>query len=152
MGFGTSMTHAIFFIASALVALAIVGVVTVSVTSLANSFSAKAGQLSDQIKTEIRLTGDTCFLGGSNAVYVKNTGNSFLDANATNIFLDGSVYPLSSIEIYKNNAWVFYSTVGVWAPSELARFNTTSNLPTGYHKLRAVTENGVYDSLEYSDC
>jgi archaellum component FlaG (FlaF/FlaG flagellin family) len=152
MGFGTSMTQAIFFIASAVIALAIVGVATVSVNSLANSFNAKAGQLSDQIKTEVKLTGDTCYLGGNSYVYAKNTGNSFLDANSTNIFVDGGAYPVNAIDIFKNNTWVSYPTLNVWEPGQMARFTTGSSLPTGYHKLRVVTQHGVYDSLEYSDC
>ena len=152
MGFGTSLTHAIFFIASAIIALGIVGVATVSVSSLSNSFGAKAGELSDQIKTEVKISGDACYFGGNKPVYVKNTGSSFLDGNSTIVFVDGAVYPISTIEIFKNSNWVSYSTLRVWEPGQLARFNTTSALPTGYHKLRVVVEHGIYDSLEYSDC
>ena len=152
MGFGTSVTQAIFFIASVIVALAIVGVATVSVSSLANSFGAKAGELADQIKSEVKITGDSCYLGGSTLVYVKNTGSSFLDANASNVFLAGAVRSVSSIYLYRGSSWTEYSAVGTWAPGELARFNLTSTLPTGYNRLMVVTDNGVYDSIEYSDC
>ncbi len=152
MGFGTSVTQAIFFIASVIVALAIVGVATVSVSSLANSFGAKAGELSDQIKSEVKITGDPCYLGGTSLVYVKNTGSSFLDANASDIFVTGTPYSVRVIHLYRNGAWVEYSTAGTWSPGELARFNLTSNLPTGYNRLMVVTDNGVYDQIEYSDC
>jgi archaellum component FlaG (FlaF/FlaG flagellin family) len=152
MGAETSMTHGIFFISSVIIALAVVGVMTVSVNSLAHSFGAKAGDFSEQIKTEVKITGDTCFLGGSKSVYVKNTGSSYIDANLTAIFVNGSMQRISSIEIRNGNSWSLYAGIGIWAPYDIVRFNTTDTLPTGYNKLRVVTVNGIYDSVEYSDC
>ncbi len=152
MGFGTSVTQAIFFIASVLVALAIVGAATISINSLANSFGQKAGELSDQIKTEIKITGDACYLGGSTNVYVKNTGSSFLEANSTNIFLGGSALGVEAIHLFKNNAWTEYSTQEAWGPGQLARFTLSSSLPIGYNRLMVVTQYGTYDQMEYSDC
>jgi len=152
MGFGTSVTEAIFFIASVIVALAIVGVVSISVGSLAGSFNAKSDDLSSQLRTSVKITGDSCYLGGSTYVYVKNVGSSFINANATNVFLSGAALGVNSIHLYRDNSWVEYSTIDAWRPGELARFTTTSSLPTGYNRLSVVVENGVYDQVEYSDC
>ncbi|MFH0817776.1 MAG: hypothetical protein V1909_04030 [Candidatus Micrarchaeota archaeon] len=152
MGFGTSMTQAIFFIASAVIALAIVSVATVSISSLANSFGQKSAELSSQIKSGITITGDLCYLSGSTYVYVKNTGKSFLNANASDVYLDGATEGISAIYLFRGNVWVEYSTMNTWAPGELARFTLSSSLPAGYHRLMFVTENGVFDKIEYSDC
>lgn len=152
MGFGESATQAIFFVASVIIALAIVGTISVSVNSITNSFNGKANHLSNQIKTEISISGDTCYIGGSNYVYVKNIGSSFLDANSSDIYVDGAVQATSAIHIFKNSTWTSYATLNIWEPGQLARFTTTSALPTGYHRMRVVTQYGVADAIEYSDC
>ncbi len=152
MGFGSSVTQAIFFIAAAIVALALVGVMTAAITGVMNSFNQKSSSLSEQIKTDISIISDTCYIGGYSSLYVKNTGGSFLDANTTAIFEDGAFIPVSSIEIFDNGGWTDYSSLGVWEPTQVARFNTTTAFGTGYHRLRVVSENGVYDSVYFSDC
>ncbi|MFH1448464.1 MAG: hypothetical protein ABIG39_06380 [Candidatus Micrarchaeota archaeon] len=151
MGFGTSVTQAIFFIAAAIVALGLVGVMTAAAGSVANAFNQKADTLSDQIKTDITIISDPCYIGGYSYVYIKNTGDSYLDANTTAIFVDSTYVSVAAIDIL-NGTWVLYSDVGIWGPYDVVRFNTTSSFSTGYHTLRVVAENGVYDSIYYSDC
>ncbi len=152
MAFGESMAQAVFFIASVIVALGVVAVLTASVNSMSSSFLGKAGGLSEQIKTGVKVTGDSCYYGGSNFVYVKNVGQSVLDANSSDIYVDGAAYTVSAINTYYNNAWIPYSTLSNWSPGQVVRFTLTSALSTSYHRIRFVTQYGTYDTFEYSDC
>jgi len=148
MGFGTSLTHAIFFIASAIVALALVSVMTSAVFAVSNSISMRGKLVSNQLATDIVITNDPCFVNKS--VYVRNVGNTILSANITDIYIDGNFTKPEKISKYNDASgnWIEYD--GKWQPFELLNFSYSDQLPRGIHTLRVATEYGVYDSLDYN--
>lgn len=150
MAFGTSVAQAIFFIASVVVALGVVTIMSFSVASLSNSASEKAKSLSKEISAGITIASDPCFIGGGSSLYVKNTGLQPLSADLVDVYVDGIPYRATSIQILKNGAWSSYNQSTLWERYDLVNITISEMFPPGTHQVRVVSENGVSDSIEYS--
>lgn len=96
---GVSVSHAILFIASMVVAAAIAGVLVAGVDQVGESLDDRSGQVSDNIETNIEIISDP---GADNAIYdgngelqvlVKNTGSLDLaaDPQQLEILIDGRI-------------------------------------------------------------
>lgn len=85
---GVSISHAIIFVASMVVAAAVAGVLVTGVGQIGDSIADRSGDTSEMIQTDIEIISDA---GASNAIYnsttdeitvlVKNTGSLDLAAD-----------------------------------------------------------------------
>lgn len=152
MGAGTSATHMIFFIAAIVIAIGVVGVVTVNVQSLSSSTNIGSKALSNQLKTDITLINDPLIIpfdGTNYTFYVKNTGATELTPSSVNILLDGSMNTIDTWRILDRDGNTWESQAAVWKPGDVLEINLTQSLPAGDHYLKVACENGESDSMKF---
>src|SRR3972149_5513376 len=94
---GDGITQLIFFIAAIVIAVGVIGVVTVNVQSISASYGMNSKTLADQLKTDITIINDPGAIPKTQVgtqyryhFYVKNTGKSTLDPTSVNLFINGS--------------------------------------------------------------
>ena len=76
--------------------------------------------------------------------YVKNTGRSELNIDYVNIILDGILIQSS------NQAVTVLDGGTVWRPGDVLGVNVTiSQLSSGDHSVRVVSENGKSDAMNF---
>ncbi len=152
MGAGTSATHMIFFIAAIVIAIGVVGVVTVNVQSLSSSTNIGSKVLSNQIKTDITIINDPFIIpfdGTNYTFYVKNTGATELTPSLVNILLNGSMDTVDAWRILDRNDNTWEAQAPVWKPGDVLEINISASLPSGDHYLKVACENGESDSIRF---
>ncbi|MDO8728155.1 MAG: flagellar protein G [Candidatus Methanoperedens sp.] len=146
---GESISHLIFFIGAIIIAVGVIGVVTTNVQSISASYGMNSKTLADQLKTDITIINDPAKIPNSSwnySFYVKNTGNTKLNPDEVNMFVDGN---------YTRN--LTYSVIDVtqWSPPSVLVLNYTYSagknptLPPGDHNVRVVVGNGVFDTMAF---
>ncbi len=139
MGFSTSGTHMIFFIASLLVAVSLVTVFIATVYSISGSMRESSNLLSARMTTKIEIINDPTEVPNNPVkIYVKNIGSSVLDQNSLTILIDGEVIVPSSVSVIGGGTY--------WNSTETVTITINSNLSAGEHFVKVVTASGVYDT------
>ena len=144
----TAITHMIFFIAAVILAMGVVSVLSTNVQSISGATTVGSKVMSDQLRTDITIINDpneVPYINNENyTFYVKNTGRSELNIDFVNVILDG-------ILIQSNNQDVAVLDGGaVWRSGDVLGVNvTTSQLSSGDHSVRVVSENGKSDSMNF---
>ena len=144
----TAITHMIFFIAAVVLAMGVVSVLSTNVQSISGATTVGSKVMSDQLRTDITIINDpneVPYINNENyTFYVKNTGRSELNIDFVNVILDG-------ILIQSNNQDVAVLDGGaVWRSGDVLGVNvTTSQLSSGDHSVRVVSENGKSDSMNF---
>lgn len=144
---GEGITQLIFFIAAIVIAVGVIGVVTVNVQSISASYGMNSKTLSDQLKTDITIINDPAaipYTSGNYNFFVKNTGKSTIDPTTVNMFIDGNYTNVT-------NKWTVMEGGTLWYPTYVLRLNyTTATLFTaGDHTVRVVAGNGVFDTMPF---
>src|SRR5512137_2660613 len=139
---GTSASHAIFFIASLIVATAVAGVFMGTTVKFANDLKTKGNAYSNEMNTEITIINDPSAMpyNSTNAtliLYVKNIGTTSLYVNATRVLIDGN-YSCSD-----NLTFRLLDGATSWS-SEVTLEITVGNctLISGDHKAKVIVEHG----------
>lgn len=144
----TAITHMIFFIAAVVLAMGVVSVLSVNVQSISGATSASSKVISDQLRTDITVINDPDTVPYRNSeyytFYAKNTGKSELNIDYVNLILDGILIPPENV-----TAVVLDGDV-MWRPGDVLAINvTTSELSSGDHSVRVISENGKSDSMSF---
>ena len=146
----TAVTHMIFFIAAVIIAVGVVGVLSVNVQSIMGATSANSEVVSDQLKTDITIISDPEVIpynttSGHYTFYVKNTGKSDIAPEYVDVILDGEYIQ------NKNLNMSLEDSVGVWEPSGVIIINVTTGetLNQGDHRLKIAADNGISDTIDF---
>lgn len=144
MGAGESATQMIFFIASVMIALSVVGAIFLNVQSLSSSVIIGSKTLSEQLKTDITVINDPEIIpnsSGKYTFYVKNTGIQELSTKYVNIIIDGTI--ISDNDLNKT----IIEGGQTWLTGDVLMINATIPLAAGNHNLRVITGNGIEDTF-----
>jgi archaeal flagellar protein FlaG len=145
---GEGITQLIFFIGAIVIALGVIGAVTINVQSISASYGMNSRTLADQLKTEITIINDPGMIPLSSSNYsffVKNTGDSTLDPTTVNMFVDG--------KYTRNLTYTIIDGGSFWYPTSVLRLNysTVNNPPLSGvdHSVRVIAGNGVFDTMVF---
>src|SRR3990170_5987318 len=119
---GEGITQLIFFISAIVIALGVIGAVTINVQSISASYGSNSKTVADQLKTDITIISDPSMipLASSNySFYVKNTGQSTLDPSTVNMFVDG--------KYTQNLTYTIMDGGSSWYPTYVLRLNYSTN-------------------------
>ncbi len=145
----TAITHMIFFITAIVVAMMVVLVLSQNVQSITSATAANSKVLSEQIRTDITIINDPEQIPYDNSsnhytFYAKNTGNTELNKEYLDIFVDGIFIDPSLTEI----SMLDHDTL--WRPGDILIVNITSQpMERGDHRLHIAVENGKTDSMSF---
>jgi flagellar protein FlaG len=144
MGAGASATQMVFFIASVIIALSVVGAIFVNVQSLSSAVTIGSKTLTEQLKTDITVINDpdfTQYSSGNYTFYVKNIGAQEISTKYINVILDGELIPDSDLD---------KTIIGdqTWQTGDVLKINATIDELEGVnHNLRIITANGIEDTF-----
>lgn len=146
----TAITHMIFFIAAVIIAVGVVGVLSVNVQSIMGATSANSEVVSDQLRTDITIISDPEVIPYNTTsnyytFYVKNTGKSDIAPEYVDIILDGEYIQDKNLNVSLQDS------EGVWKPSGVIVINVTTGdvLGSGDHRLKVSADNGVSDTIDF---
>jgi flagellar protein FlaG len=146
MGAGASATQMVFFIASVIIALSVVGAIFINVQSLSSSVVVGSKTLSEQLKSDITVINDPEIIPNSSGLYytfyVKNTGIQELGTKYITVIIDGTI--ISDTDLNKT---ILEEGGQTWLTGDVLQINTTVSLAAGNHKLRVITTNGIEDTF-----
>jgi len=145
---GEGITQLIFFISAIVIALGVIGAVTINVQSISASYGSNSKTVADQLKTDITIINDPGVIPNSSSnysFYIKNTGESTLDPASVNMFVDG--------KFTQNLTYTVMDGGSFWYPTYVLRLNysTVKNPPLSGvdHSVRVVAGNGVFDTMNF---
>jgi archaellum component FlaG (FlaF/FlaG flagellin family) len=145
-GFSVAMSHIIFFIATLIAVAIAVAAISVALKGLSYAMTTKTQLSTNQISTYIKIVD-----GGADQntnhlwVYVKNLGETTLDVNKMDIFVNNK-YISSCNE--DNVICTDESGDYKLSPDELLDVNITTPLSSGSYDVKVVTQYGVYAAYE----
>ncbi len=137
---GTSASQAIFFIASVIIASAVVAALYGTTGSLSGALVVRNSHLADQMRSDITIINDP---GASSqpGIYVLNTGKTTLDNSSDSIaLLVNGVYQTVLTSDIENDDGDLQ-----WEPSEVVNLTLGINGLTG-KSVKVVVANGVSDT------
>ena len=147
MGAGASATQMVFFIASIIIALSVVGALFMNVQSLSSAVIIGSKTLTEQLKTDITVINDPEIIPNPGGIYytfyVKNTGVQELDAKYINVIIDGNI--ISETDLNKT----IIEGDQTWLTGDVLMINATVSLLSGNHNLRVITSNGIEDMFPF---
>ena len=137
MGFATSITVAIIFMAIIIMATISFPIMIQSYENVQESRDDKHEIQMDQLNTAIDIT-NIVKSGGNNSlvITVSNEGTTVLTGNKSNILIDGT---------YKTYT---VTPTGYWMPQTDAVFTVNANTSTN-HIITITSENGISDIHTY---
>ncbi|MCZ7401587.1 MAG: flagellar protein G [Candidatus Methanoperedens sp.] len=146
MGAGASATQMVFFIASLIIALSVVGALFMNVQSLSSAVIIGSKTLTEQLRTDITVINDPEIIPNSSVIYtfyVKNTGVQELDTKYINVIIDGTIIHDNDL----NKTIIDGSQT--WLTGDVLMINATVSLQAGNHNLRVITSNGIEDTFPF---
>ena len=137
------MSHIIFFIATLIAVAIAVSAISVALKGLSYSMAKKTEISANQVSTVIKIVE-----GYANTeqnliwVYVQNLGETSLDVNATDVFVNGKfVGSCNSTNVTCTDTSRNY----ILSPSEIMEVDINyPSLSPGSYRVRVVTQYGVY--------
>lgn len=147
MGAGASATQMVFFIASVIIALSVVGAIFMNVQSLSSAVIIGSKTLSEQLKTDITVINDPEIIpysSGTYTFYVKNTGVQELGTKYITVIIDGTIISDNDL-----NKTIIDGSQTTWLTGDVLMINATVTLPEGNHNLRVITSNGIEDTFPF---
>jgi flagellar protein FlaG len=146
---GTSASHAIFFIASLIVATAVAGVFMGTSMRFSNDLKTKSNAYEYQMNTEVTIINDPSAMPYDSTnqtlvLYVKNIGTTSLYECATRVLIDGN-YSMSN-----NLTFKLLDGATAWG-NEVTLQITVGNctLISGDHKAKVIVEHGRSTTLAF---
>lgn len=143
MGFGTSATHIIFFIAAVVVATAVVGTLHTSAGKLSGGIGSKSTALDEELRTDLRIVNDPAEMPNDPLiVYAMNTGSRTMDAESVILLVNGLVHQDTTHQLPGGG--------DSWHPGEVIQLTANGvDLPGGDHRVRVVGDTGASDTLRF---
>lgn len=146
MGFGTSATQIVFFIAAIVVSVGIVGAFNTSISKINGNVQARGETLSDELTTDIRIINDAGEMPNNPLVlYVLNTGTHSLAPSETIVLLDGQAHTSLAFDVLDS------ADDEIWRQGQVLEVTLTgSNLASGDHRAKVIVGHGVADTLRFN--
>ncbi len=148
MGAGASATQMVFFIASVIIALSVVGAIFMNVQSLSSAVIVGSKTLSEQLKTDITVINDPEIIPNSSGLYykfyIKNIGIQELGTKYITVIIDGTIISDNAL-----NKTILEEGGQTWLTGDVLEINTTVSLAAGNHNLRVITANGIEDTFPF---
>ncbi len=138
-----AMSHIIFFIATLIAVAIAVSAISVALKGLSYSMAKKTQVSANQVSTVIKIVeGDANIDQNLLWVYVQNLGETSLDVNSTDVFVNGKfVGSCNSTDV----TCVDTSGNYVLSPDEIMEVDINyPSLVAGSYRVRVVTQYGVY--------
>ena len=131
MGFGTSASQIVFFIAAIVVSVGVVGSFNTSVSELTGDVHARGDLLANELATDVRIVNDPGEMPNDPVVlYVLNTGTRTLVPNETVVLIDGAVHSAVVFDVLDTSS-------DSWRAGQVLEITLTgSNLAAGDHRAR----------------
>jgi len=98
----TAAAHAIFFVATILIAVALVGAFTKAVTEFTDNLEDRSNRMSEDMRSDIKIVNSAeavPYRNGSLTLYVKNTGRTVLENDTLVVLVDGHNAPVTALAI-----------------------------------------------------
>jgi flagellar protein FlaG len=149
MGAETSSTHLIFFIVAMIIAAGVAGVIYTNVNAISNASYISSSTLAQQLRTDITIINDPDNIpwsGTEYTFYVLNTGKSTLTTEYVSVLINGEYIPEAVIQ----KSIIKGGSTTTWRPEDILEIEITYNIPNGDNYIKVITENGVYDSFEFT--
>lgn len=152
MGFGGIGSQLIMFIAVITIATSVAIMISGESDKTSDALQSQNSRVVDKIKTDITITSinyNTAPSPDVTTVYIKNTGNTKIDPQGVDIFLNGYRYG------YNNRSTSIEADTSTgsplsWDPTEVLKITITENLASNIYDVRVITGNGVYDEDTFS--
>lgn len=137
-----SVSHAIIFIASIVVAASVAGVLTSEVDRVSQAIDAHGGDLSDSIRTDIEIINDAgssncCFDSDTNNItlYVKNTGSRTIptDPDLLDVFVNGTYTGDTAVSVVEGSDWQPQAVVEL-------EIHVPGGLSSGDHRVKVIVK------------
>lgn len=144
MGVDTSITHAIFFIAAVVVAVALAAAFTGIIYSMSEDIEDKSDAMSDEILTEILIINDPIMVPYENSnltLYVKNIGSTYLMPDDVVVMIDGQIMNVN-VELLEAGAQVCN-------PAEVMKLTVEVTLTSGDHRAKVIASSGSSDTMAF---
>jgi flagellar protein FlaG len=145
MGAGSSATEMIFFIASVIIALSVVGALFMNVESITSAATISSKTLTEQLKTDITVINDPYIIPHPDenyTFYVKNTGSQELGTQYITLIIDGKM--ISDSDLNKT-----IEGSQTWRTGDVLTIKVNVILNNGDHNLRVITTNGIEDTFPF---
>ncbi|MCL4340526.1 MAG: flagellar protein G [Candidatus Thermoplasmatota archaeon] len=137
----------IFFIATLVLSVAVVGVLGGQTTHLALSMQNSAQDTSGMIQTDFSIINDPSQIPYSNGYifYIKNTGSDGFDFTNTtvSVLINGTIVPQSDLKFTSP------SGSGELMPGQVGEIVVNVTLPQGYNQIEVSLINGVSKNMEF---
>jgi len=124
MGFATSITVIILFVALLMIATIDYPILEKTYKNQQNSKNDRQKILLDQLNTAINITK----IDGTLNITASNKGSTVLHSNSSNVLIDG-VYTTYNV-----------TPNGIWLPGKNAVFTVNA---VSYSRIKIITENGI---------
>lgn len=152
MGFGTIAANIIMFIAIVTIATGFVFYFNMQTQEISTSLESQNKRLRDELRTDITITSvsyDNSTNPPTTTAYVKNTGKTKLELNATDIYIDGLRKERGDRTISVEADTQVANSL-IWDPGEIVKIEVNENLSNTVHQVRVVTSNGIFDEDIFS--
>ena len=140
---GESISQAIFFISSMLIAIVVVVALFSAVSSISESYVMKNGHIEDVMKTDIEVVNDP-LADNRDYIYVLNTGSTALNASNVLVFINGKYdSDLDQISIVNDDG------DGIWESGEMIQIS--KEVGDAYQQgdlVMVALPNGVTDTKQ----
>lgn len=137
----------IFFIATLVLSVAVVGVLGGQTTHLAISMQNSAQDTSGMIQTDFKIINDPSQIPYDNGYifYVKNTGEQgfYFTNGSVSVMLNGSMLSDSVLK------FISPSNNGELMPAQVGEIVVNTTISAGYNQLTVILNNGVSKSFEF---
>ncbi len=143
---GTS--EMIFFIATLVVSIAVVGVLGAQTSHIALGMENSAKNTNSQIQNEFEIINDPSMIpyhNGTYTFYVKNTGSDgfFFTNNSVTVLINGTVIPDSVL------LFVSPGNSGELEPGQVGTLYISTPIGPGYNQLSLILESGVQGTFTF---
>lgn len=143
MGASGASTQLIFFVSALIVATAVVAVAANGVYKITNGIDQKSDNVENELLTDIAIINDPNEVPNDPVlVYVKNVGKTVLNQNLVSVIIDGVMITGHTMTLSGNSS-------SNWEPSSVLTISIDTELVSGDHTIKVITENGVSDTLSF---
>lgn len=145
MGFGTSATQSIFFIAAVVVSVGVVGAFETNVSRFAGDIDERSDAVSAELSTDVRIINDPGDMPNNPVVlYVMNIGTKSLAPNSTVVLIDGAAKTTLAFDVLE-------TAEDIWRTGDVLKITVTGeNLASGDHRIKVIVGHGVADSIRFN--
>ncbi len=143
---GTS--EMIFFIATLVVSIAVVGVLGSQTSHIAHGMENSAKNTNSQIQNGFEIINDPSMIpyhNGTYTFYVKNTGSDafFFTNNSVTVLMNGTVVPDSAL------LFISPGNSGELEPGQVGDLYVSIPVGAGYNQLTLILESGVQGTFTF---